>query len=52
MTLSFKASDLQLGRNVSLRVDVNGQVITGNTAEEINLALQFLAQAIAGRSAN
>ena len=52
LTLSFKASDLQLGRNVSLRVDVNGQVITGNTAEEINLALQFLAQAIAGRSAN
>jgi len=51
MTLSFKASDLQLGRNVSLRVDVNGQVITGNTEEEMLLALQFLAQAI-GRSSN
>jgi hypothetical protein len=52
LTLSFKAADLQLGRNVSIRVDVNGQVTTGNTEEEINLALQFLAQAIAGRSAN
>jgi hypothetical protein len=52
LTLSFKASDLQLGRNVSIRVDVNGQVTTGNTEEEINLALQFLSQAIAGRAAN
>lgn len=52
LTLSFKAADLQLGRNVSVRVDVNGQVITSNTEEEVNLALQFLAQAIAGRSAN
>lgn len=52
LTLSFKAADLQLGRNVSIRVDVNGQVTTGNTEEEVNLALQFLAQAIAGRSAN
>jgi len=52
LTLSFKASELQLGRNVSIRVDVNGQVTTGNTEEEINLALQFLSQAIAGRAAN
>jgi hypothetical protein len=52
LTLSFKASELQLGRNVAIRVDVNGQVTTSNTAEEINLAIQFLAQAIAERSAN
>jgi hypothetical protein len=52
LTLSFKASDLELGRNVSIRVDVNGQVTTGNTEEEIHLAIQFLATAIAGRAAN
>jgi len=52
LTLAFKASELQLGRNVSIRVDVNGQVTTGNTEEEIGLALQFLGQAIASRSSN
>lgn len=52
LTLSFKAADLQVGRNVSIRVDVNGQVATGNTDEEIALAIQFLQAAIAGRSAN
>lgn len=52
LTLAFKASDLQLGRNVSIRVDVNGQVTTSNSEEEISLAIQFLAQAIAGRSSN
>lgn len=52
LTLSFKAADLQVGRNVSIRVDVNGQVTTGNTDEEITLAIQFLQAAIAGRSSN
>lgn len=52
LTLAFKASELQLGRNVSIRVDVNGQVTTVNTEEEIGLALQFLGQAIASRSSN
>ena len=52
LTLSFKAADLQVGRNVSIRVDVNGQVATANTDEEIALAIQFLQAAIAGRSAN
>jgi hypothetical protein len=52
LTLSFKAADMHLGRNVSIRVDVNGQVTTGNTEEEIHLAIQFLATAIAGRSSN
>ena len=52
LTLSFKAADLELGRNVSIRVNVNGQVTTSNSEEEINLALQFLSQAIAGGSAN
>jgi hypothetical protein len=52
LTLSFKASDLELGRNVSIRVTADGVVTTGNTEEEINLALQFLSQAIAGRAAN
>jgi hypothetical protein len=37
---------------VSIRVTADGVVTTGNTEEEINLALQFLSQAIAGRAAN
>lgn len=52
LTLSFKASDLQLGRNVSIRVDVNGQVTTGNTEEEIALAIQFLQGALSQRGSS
>jgi len=52
LTLSFKAADLQLGRNVSIRVDVNGQVTTGNTEEEIALAIQFLQGALSQRGSS
>ena len=52
LTLSFKAADLQLGRNVSIRVDVNGQVTTGNTDEEIALAIQFLQGALSQRGSS
>jgi hypothetical protein len=46
LTLSFKAADLEIGRNVSVRVDLNGQVTTQNTAEEIALAIQFLQSSL------
>lgn len=52
LTLSFKASDLQIGRNVSIRVDVNGQVTTGNTEEEIALAIAFLQGSLAQRGSS
>lgn len=46
LTLSFKAADLEIGRNVSVRVDLNGQVTTQNTAEEIALAIAFLQSSL------
>lgn len=51
-TLAFKAAEIGAGRNVSVRIDVNGQVNTNNTKEEIELALQFLKAAIAQSEQN
>lgn len=49
LTFSFKASDLELGRNVSVRVDANGTVTTQNSDEELSLALEYLKAAIVHR---
>jgi hypothetical protein len=46
LTLSFKAQDANLGRNVSVRVDANGAITTSNTDGEIALAIDFLSAAL------
>jgi hypothetical protein len=51
-TMSFKAADLDLGRNVSVRVDTNGTVTTQNSDEELLFALSFIKQALANRGGN
>jgi len=48
-TMSFKAADLELGRNISVRVDTNGTVTTQNSDEELLFALSFIKQALANR---
>jgi hypothetical protein len=48
-TMSFKAADLDLGRNVSVRVDANGTVTTQNSDEELLFALSFIKAALANR---
>jgi len=49
LTFAFKAADLGLGKNVSIRVQQDGTLVSSNTAYEINMALEFLKAAIEAR---
>ncbi len=49
LTFAFKAADLGLGKNVSIRVQQDGTMVSSNTAYEINMALEFLKAAIEAR---
>jgi len=50
LTISFKAKMLGESRNISIRVDADGNVITQNTSEEITLLVNFLGAAIQNRN--
>lgn len=48
LTLSFKATEVGYTKNVSLRINANGDVVTNNTPEEIALAIEFLSTSLRG----
>jgi hypothetical protein len=42
LTFSFKASELDMGKNVAFRIHSDGSMVTSNTQEEILQALAFI----------
>jgi hypothetical protein len=46
LTFAFKAAELGMGKNVSIRVALDGTLVSSNTAEEIAFALEFLKAAV------